>query len=287
MHVLLTGATGSVGRFVAEALAGGGARVTTLGRTGDIGWRLGETPRLPAADALVHAAFHHVPGRFRGGEGDDPAGFRRANVEGSRRLLDAAAAAGVPRLVAMSSRAVYGDGRADWLRETDRPVPDTLYGRVKLALEAMLPGYPGVAVAVRATGVYGLAAGSDEHKWRGLFAGWLRGATIAPRVATEVHGADLAAAILLLLSAPPEAVRARAFNVSDLLLDRHDLIAAIADAANATGALPPRAAADRVGRMATDRLEALGWRPGGRARLLADLPRMAAIARSDAAAASP
>src|SRR5690606_19305527 len=72
MHVLLTGATGAVGRFIAADLAARGARVTTLGRAGDIRWSLVETPRLPPADALVHAALDHLPGRYRGGEGEDP-----------------------------------------------------------------------------------------------------------------------------------------------------------------------------------------------------------------------
>ena len=57
---------------------------------------------------FVHAAFEHVEGRYRGGEGDDPEGFRRANVEGSARLFEAARAAGVKRCVFLSSRAVYG-----------------------------------------------------------------------------------------------------------------------------------------------------------------------------------
>ena len=40
MHVLVTGATGTVGRFVVPALAAAGHRVTTLGRAGDLPWRL-------------------------------------------------------------------------------------------------------------------------------------------------------------------------------------------------------------------------------------------------------
>ena len=39
------------------------------------------------ADTLVHAALEHVPGRFRGGEGDDLAGYLRANVGGGLALL--------------------------------------------------------------------------------------------------------------------------------------------------------------------------------------------------------
>jgi UDP-glucose 4-epimerase len=41
-------------------------------------------------DAVVHAAFDHLPGRYRGGEGDDPARFRRINLDGSVRLFESA-----------------------------------------------------------------------------------------------------------------------------------------------------------------------------------------------------
>ena len=177
-----------------------GHRVTLLGRraAGDsLAWDLADpAPRLPPADALVHAALDHAPGAYRGGEGDDPARFRRLNLDGTRALFDAAGG-GIARIVFLSSRAVYGDHRrGETLRETDPPAPDSLYGEVKLAAEAALGGR---GASLRATGVYG----GRPHKWAGLFAAYLRGAPIAPRVATEVHGADLAAAVVLLLLGGP------------------------------------------------------------------------------------
>ena len=117
MHLLVTGGTGYVGRFVVEAARAAGHRVTLLGRRpGDHPWDLAETrPRLPPADALVHAALEHVPGAYRGGEGDDPARFRRLNLDGTRALFDAAPDM---RVVFLSSRAVYGDRRrGETLRE--------------------------------------------------------------------------------------------------------------------------------------------------------------------------
>ena len=256
MHVLVTGASGIVGRFVAPALAAAGHRVTTLGRRpGDHPWDLGEpAPKVPAADALVHLALAHRPGAYRGGEGDDPAGFRRLNLDGTRALFDAA---GDARIVFLSSRATYGDHRrGGFLSEGDKAEPDSLYGEVKLAGEEAL-GARGVSV--RATGVYG----GRPHKWEGLFANYLGGETVAPRIATEVHGDDLAAAILLLLGSGETG----AFNVSDLLLDRHDLLRRVQTLTGCPHGPPPRFDGPPPARMATCRLRMLGWRPGGWARL--------------------
>ena len=252
MHVLVTGATGTVGRFVVPALAGAGHRVTTLGRAGDLRWSLDAPARLPHADALVHLALAHRPGAYRGGEGDDPAGFRRLNLDGTLRLFDAAGAA---RIVFLSSRAVYGDQRrGQTLRETDDATPDSLYGAVKLAAEQAL-GRRGASI--RATGVYG------GDKWAPLIAAYRAGEPVAPRAATEIHGADLAAAVLLLLASDATG----AFNASDLLLDRHDLLARVQRLAGCPHPPPPRAAGPPPGVMACDRLAALGWRPGGWPRL--------------------
>lgn len=268
MRVLLTGGSGRVGAFVAPALVAAGHAVIRLDRApaapGSLAFDLARPPdRLPPADALVHLALAHVAGRYRGGEGDDPAGFLRLNRDGSLALFAAARAAGVGRIVLLSSRAVYGDARrGEVLRETDPPAPDTLYGAMKVAVE------PAADVALRATGVYGLAPAARTHKWSGLFADFDAGRPVAPRVATELHGDDLATAVLLLLDRAD--VRGPC-NASDLLLDRADLLAAVAARTGRRRPPPPRAAGPPPGVMATDRLRALGWRPGGPSRLAAFL----------------
>jgi nucleoside-diphosphate-sugar epimerase len=260
MHVLVTGATGTVGRFLLPALAKAGHSVTTLGRAGDVRWTLEDPTPLPPADALVHLAFAHAPGRYRGGEGDDPATFRRLNLDGTLRLLDSA---GDARVVFLSTRAVYGDRRqGETLREADPPAPDSLYAEVKLAAEAAVAERGGVSL--RATGVYG----GVPHKWQPLFAAFLAGEPVPPRVATEVHGADLAAAVCLALASDARGP----LNVSDILLDRHDLLARVAALTGCPHPLPPRAEGPPPGVMATDRLRALGWRPGGLPALDAFLP---------------
>lgn len=285
MRVLITGATGAVGRFITRDLLEAGYEVMLLGRAraeaavpvgpAFLDWQLGMPIDLPPAAALVHAALDHVPGAYRGGEGSDPAGFWRRNFDGSMRLFEEAVAQGVRRVVFLSSRAVYGAARAGAiLRESDAPEPETLYGQLKHATERALDGLAGQglsSVSLRATGVYGLCPGARGHKWQDLLADYLAGAPVAPRVATEVHGRDLASAVRLVLERP---AITGPLNVSDLVLDRRDLLAEVRHLTGCPYPLPP--AADRSGLavMATDRLRGLGWRPGGLARLAADLPAM-------------
>lgn len=284
MRIAITGGTGLVGRFLVEEGLAAGDDVAVLGRSpaaagffsapvAQLRYTLGDAPPLDGFDALIHSAFLHEPGRYRGGEGDDPAGFIRANLDGSIRLFEAARSAGLSRVLFLSSRAVYGaypPGAP--LSEDMEPRPDTLYGEVKWQAEqalAELAG-PGLATAsLRATGVYGPAGPGQRHKWAGLFDDFLAGRPIAPRRSTEIHGADLAAAARLLL----QNRQTGPFNVSDLLLDRHDLLALVAALTGCPHPLPDRAAVP-VSVMTTGRLRALGWRPGGLDRLAASLPGM-------------
>ncbi len=292
MRLAVTGATGLVGRFIAEAALARGWDVTALARqapapgmfsgpVAHLDFALGATPpRLDGFEALVHCAFDHVPGRYRGGEGDDPVEFLERNLDGSRRLFDAAAKAGV-RVAFLSSRAVYDGLPPDEPLTEDMPLaPTTLYGRVKLAGEAALPAD---GIALRATGVYGPAGAGRAHKWAALFADFLAGRPVAPQAGTEVHGADLAAAVLLLLS---RAETGGAWNVSDLVLDRHDLLAEVARLTDCTHPLPARAA-PVAGVMDCTRLTALGWRPGGMDLLRATLPELLEAAAAPSPRPSP
>ena len=85
-------------------------------------------------DAVVAAAAITAgPERERAG----PASIIEVNLAGVARMLEAAEAAGVRRLVCFSSTAAVGErafGAAPVL-ETDRPAPLTLYGITKAALE--------------------------------------------------------------------------------------------------------------------------------------------------------
>jgi len=281
-RTIVSGGTGFVGRFIVEALIAAGHDVTVAGRrepepgffSAQVGFRHLDLDEggvqagpFQGADHFVHAAFDHLPGKYRGGEGDDPRGFRRRNLDLSVRLFDTAKAAGVRRTVFLSSRAVYGPrAPGETLREEMEARPDTVYGEVKLAAEKALlalgdEGF--VASVLRVTGVYGPAGKGKAQKWAPLFADYLAGRKVAPRAGTEVHGRDVGEAVRLMLEGSPARVASQVFNLSDILVDRRDMLAIVKDVTGCPHPLPEAADKTEVNAMATDRIEALGWRPGG------------------------
>ena len=283
MHVLITGASGTVGRFIVRRMLDDGHGVTVLGRRPLEDWsvdlvRYDLTDRslqLPEADALIHCALQHIPGKFRGGEGDDPHGFIQQNAEGTQLLFEAAKESGVKQCVFLSSRAVYTDtGNWTVLSEASETQPESLYGQVKLmgeeALKLLCDGDFRGSV-LRATGIYGCPPGLSEHKWTELFRRFENGEEIAPRHGTEIHGEDLAGAVALLLEKRPVIGSPfEVYNVSDLLLDRQDLLTRYARHKNIAAAVPPRSG-DALGVMDAGKLKVLGWTPGGDTRLQAFL----------------
>ena len=298
MKVAVTGATGIVGRFVVAKLLQEGVYVHALVRResdreglADVRWHEGDLKDATAveglvteADAVVHCAFQHEPGRYRGGEGQDRFEFWRANLLGSVELMERARLAGAQRLVLISSRAVFGrDSPGKWATEETRPVPDTHYGALKLALEAHASAFAQAdgfcCVGLRSTGVYGLTQPIERSKWFDLAIAVRSGRALpAARLATEVHGMDLAAAVWLLLTSRVKDVAGRSFNCSDLVVDTHDVMVRLAENAGATAAPPPPAQNVIQHPMRSDALQRLGWQPGGRPLLLRTIDELAVAA---------
>lgn len=283
-RVLVTGGSGLVGRFIVDDLRKHGWTVTIAGRraptAGDLPADIGFQPLDldPAADfsaatdgvdALVHAGFSHAAGRYRGGEGDDVRGFWDRNCLASQRLFEAATQRGVERIVFLSSRAVYGRQAPGLpLTEATPCHPDTHYGLVKYACEQHLGCLAThtemTAASLRATGVYGMSRPGGAHKWDGLIRDYLAGRPVEPRLGTEVHGRDVAAAVRILLEVPRDVMADGIFNVSDLLLDRNDILLPVRRHFGCPHPLPERAEATAYNAMETSKLRQLGWRPGGR-----------------------
>jgi len=148
--VLVTGATGLVGRALVAHLAARGWAVTAGVRTlpmaaervpgidyvavGDIGPVTDWGAALRGVTHVVHAAAHvHV---MRGG---DDAEFMRVNAQGTARIAEQAAGSGVRRLVLLSSIKVNGESTAfQPFRAEDPPAPQDAYGRSKLGAEQAL-----------------------------------------------------------------------------------------------------------------------------------------------------
>lgn len=301
MIVAVTGATGVVGRFVVGQLHAKGVAIRALvrlssdrgGLPDNVEYVVGDMTDSDAlralvedVDAAVHCAYAHAPGRYRGGEGDDRFAYWHANLAAGVELMERARLAGVTRLVLLSSRAVFGrdTAAAHWVDDDTRPVPDTHYGALKLALEAHASAFSatdGVCyTSLRPTGVYGITHPVENSKWYDLALAIANDEALpVARKATEVHGTDVAQAVWLLLTAPATAVAGRTFNCSDLVLDSRDVMARLARRLGRSVRLPEPARNRLSHPMQTPGLHKLGWLPGGDERLAGTLDALAARVR--------
>ncbi|MBI2839175.1 MAG: NAD-dependent epimerase/dehydratase family protein [Acidobacteria bacterium] len=84
--------------------------------------------------------------------------FHGINVQGTRNVVDAAARAGVGRLLLMSSNAAQGSPERKIMNEDDPPMsPESAYGKSKCRAEAIIREYSGriETVVIRAPMFYG------------------------------------------------------------------------------------------------------------------------------------
>lgn len=144
MKIAVTGAAGFVGRAVCAEVARKGhdaiplvRRAAGLAREIMIGDISQDAPPPLFADAVIHlAARAHVMN-------DDPAtaeqAYMQANVEGTRRAIDMAMAAGAKRFIFVSSVKAMGERTlpGEAFTETCLPAPEDAYGRSKLAAEQL------------------------------------------------------------------------------------------------------------------------------------------------------
>ena len=157
MKAVVTGVAGFVGSHLAESLLQDGHEVVGIDAFVDFYPRAVKEDNLKAA--RDHGRFRLIEGRIQDSPLDGvlegaaqvfhlaaQAGVRASwgkefelytdhNVLGTQRLLEAAVAAGVPRLVYASSSSVYGDTKELPLREDSPCRPVSPYGVTKLAAE--------------------------------------------------------------------------------------------------------------------------------------------------------
>lgn len=187
--VLVTGATGFVGRATCGALRARGLVVRAAVRRANqavgvadeeaVVGEIDATTRWDAAlegiDSVVHlAARAHV---LRESSRSPEAEYLRVNRDGSATLGAAAAARSIRRFVFASTIGVLGDGRSAPYSEADPPQPISPYGRSKLAAEQSLTRIASDStvelVVVRPSLVYGPEAPGNFAKlleW--AYRGW-------------------------------------------------------------------------------------------------------------------
>jgi UDP-glucose 4-epimerase len=151
VKVIVTGATGNVGTSVVKALAGSPEVDEAVGLARRRpAWRPPKTTWVQAdilsadlaeafrgADAVVHLAWAIQPSH-------DLPTLTRINVEGSRRVFDAVAAARVPKLVYASSVGAYSPGPKQHEVDESWPTagtPTSFYSRHKVAVERLLDAF--------------------------------------------------------------------------------------------------------------------------------------------------
>ena len=171
MSVLVTGATGFTGGWLARHLAGVGdevralVRPVSLGRadrlrevgvqiaTGD----LADTRSLEAACRGVEVVYH-IAATYRTA-GQPATAYREVNVEGTRRLLDAAGTMGVRRIVHCSTGGVHGHIEDPPATEAAPVAPGDVYQETKLEGERLARARGEASmlevVVARPIGIYG------------------------------------------------------------------------------------------------------------------------------------
>ena len=175
MTALVTGGAGFIGSHLVDALMSQGDKVRVFddlstGRRENlrpdaefVQASIVDRPALDAAMKGVDAVFHLAAVVSVQQCLADPAGSNEVNVTGTARVLQAAAAAGVRRVVFVSSAAVYGDSPVSPKREDLAPDPLSPYAVAKLAGERLGATIPGIEfVAVRFFNVYGPRQAPDS-----------------------------------------------------------------------------------------------------------------------------
>ena len=167
--VLVTGATGFLGKYVVEELVEHGYQVRAFGRNSKVGRSLENSSvsffqgDLTKADDVLEACkgmeyvVHAGALSTVWGPWED---FYQANVLGTKYILEACRQASIQRLVYVSSPSIYAAPRDQLgIKESDAPEENKLnnYIRSKLASEKLFKDYPDVpSIILRPRGLFGI-----------------------------------------------------------------------------------------------------------------------------------
>lgn len=288
MKIAVTGATGFLGRYLVRSLVGKGHELRCWYRpmsdrgglepeASAIEWvpgELGDESREPAlltgVDAVVHSglAWRRRASGFRDGAQERFLSFVEDNLLGSLRLFEAAFERGIGRFVFISTCAVHEVILPDRPLDETHPLwPTSHYGAHKAALEKFVHsfglGQNWPICALRPTGIYGVARPASQSKWYDLVGAVLRGEKVdSPRGGKEVHAADVARAVLLLLEADATRIAGQAFNCYDRYISDEE-VATIARRLSGNSSEISRSNRGPKNQIVTKKLGALGMTYGG------------------------
>jgi nucleoside-diphosphate-sugar epimerase len=152
MKIIITGATGFVGRNLAEALRQDGIHIIALGRSEKVGRSLREgglkffsadirnqrelLRAFSAADCVIHCAGKSGPwGKYKD--------FHETNVVGTRNVVHAIKEHAISKIIFISTPSIYYTGQDRFDISEDDPLPakqTSNYARSKLISEKELEG---------------------------------------------------------------------------------------------------------------------------------------------------
>lgn len=283
MKIAITGGTGFLGRYIVRRLASSGHDCRCWFRPPSDRGGFEDLPRpiewtpgnlsdsgsidalVSGCDAVVHAALDRPGAGFRGAEGDLVA-FVERNVLGTIRQMEAAKKHRVRRFVFISTCAVHEIVLSDRRLDESHPMwPTSHYGAHKAAIEEFVYSYglgEGLDIcALRPTGIYGIARPVERSKWFKLVQAVQRGEDIrSDRGGKEVHAADVARAVELLLAAPN--IAGQSYNCYDSYIADQD-VAEIAKRLTGSGSRIERLNQGPKNQIDTTKIRALGMTFGG------------------------
>ena len=138
------------------------------------------------------------------------------------------------------------------------------------------------SAASRPTGIYGLAHPASASKWYHLVETVASGRAVdCRRGGKEVHAADVARAVELLLRAQPQEIAGEAFNCCDRYISEYE-VALIAEGLSKTGAEIRGELMSPKNQIVTMKLASLGMSFGGHPLLEQTIAQMIAAMKTNA-----